>query len=68
MDMSTIMVWSVLFSGVGFGFFMYGRKQKSAVPLCVGITLFILPYIIPNVTMLLIIGAILVIIPYFIKI
>ncbi|MBU2869168.1 hypothetical protein [Colwellia sp. E2M01] len=68
MDISTIMAWSVLFSGVGLGFCMYGRKQKAVVPLCVGISLFVLPYIMPNVTMLLIVGAILLAIPYFIKI
>ncbi|MEK7991258.1 MAG: hypothetical protein VSS52_009650 [Thiotrichaceae bacterium] len=64
----SIMVWSVLFNGIGLGFFMYGKKQKAIVPLCTGLALFIFPYFMSSVAMLLIVGVILVSIPYFIKI
>tara|TARA_R110000751_G_scaffold102527_2_gene197147 strand:- start:41 stop:229 length:189 start_codon:yes stop_codon:yes gene_type:complete len=62
------MLWSVLFGGIGIGFFMYGRKQKAIVPLCTGLALFVFPYFMSSVTMLLIVGVILVAIPYFIKV
>tara|TARA_R110000764_G_scaffold28405_20_gene66921 strand:- start:5885 stop:6091 length:207 start_codon:yes stop_codon:yes gene_type:complete len=65
---SSIMLWSVLFGGIGIGFFMYGRKQKAIVPLCTGLALFVFPYFMSSVTMLLIVGVILVAIPYFIKV
>ncbi|XQW86730.1 hypothetical protein ACOYR1_08405 [Thalassotalea piscium] len=68
MDSSSIMLWSVLFGGIGIGFFTYGKRQKAVVPLCIGLALFVFPYFMPSVTMLLIVGAILVAIPYFIKI
>jgi len=68
MDSSSIIVWSVLFGAIGMGYFSYGRKQQAIVPLCVGLTLFVFPYFMSSVTMLLIVGVILVAIPYFIKI
>jgi hypothetical protein len=68
MDSASIMVWSVLFGGIGIGYFLYGRKQKAIVPFCIGLTLFVFPYFMSSVTMMLIVGVILVAIPYFIKI
>ena len=68
MGSASIMVWSVLFGGIGIGYFMYGKKQRALVPFCIGLSLFVFPYFMPSVTMLLIVGVILVVIPYFIKI
>jgi len=65
---SSMMLWSVLFGGIGMGYFLYGKKQKAIVPLCVGIALFVFPYFVPSLMMLLIVGCVLVMIPYFIKI
>ena len=67
MDSSSMMVWGVLFSGIGIGFFMYGKKQKAVVPLCTGLALFVFPYFMTSVTMLLIVGITLVAIPYFVR-
>ncbi|MCI2283110.1 hypothetical protein L3081_06495 [Colwellia sp. MSW7] len=67
MDSASIMVWSVLFGGIGIGYFMYGKKQKAIVPFCTGLALFVYPYFMPNVTLLLAVGVVLVAIPYFIK-
>ena len=65
---ASIMVWSVLFGGIGMGYFIYGKQQKAIVPLCVGISLFVFPYFMTSVMMLLIVGVILIFIPYFIKV
>lgn len=67
MDSSSIMIWSVLFGGIGIGFFLYGKKQGAIVPLCTGLALFVFPYFMTSVAMLLVVGIILVAIPYFIK-
>ena len=67
MDKTSILIWGMLFGAIGLGFFTYGRKQKAAVPLAVGVALFIIPYVMPNVWMLVIAGVILVVIPYFVK-
>ena len=61
------LLWGVLFSGIGIGFFSYGRKQKANVPLACGIGLMIYPYFIANTTLLVIIGLVLTAIPFFIR-
>jgi hypothetical protein len=61
-------MWGMLFGAIGFGFFLYGRKQKSVVPLITGIALSVVPYFIANVYVLVIVGVILVAIPYFVRI
>ena len=60
-----ILLWGVLFSSIGLGFFLYGKKQRAVVPLVCGLVLMIYPYFIPNVPALVVIGAVLTAIPYF---
>lgn len=67
MDSSAMMLWGVVFSGLGLGYFSYGKKQKSLVPLCCGLSLIIYPYFMTSLSSLLIVGITLVITPYFIK-
>ena len=61
------MLWSLLFGSIGFGFILYGKKQRAAIPFCVGIALCTFTYFITNIMLVLIIGAILLAIPYFVK-
>jgi hypothetical protein len=63
---SNLLIWGFLFSTVGLGFFMYGKKQKSLVPLACGVALMIYPYFMPNAIVLVIVGIILMALPYFI--
>ncbi|MEA3240298.1 MAG: hypothetical protein U9P37_01750 [Pseudomonadota bacterium] len=65
---TSLLMWGVLFGAVGLGFFTYGRKQKAPVPLICGVALFIVPYLIPNVYLLVIAGVVFVILPYFVRI
>jgi len=58
----------VVFGAIGLGFFAYGKKQKALVPLFSGIALFVFPYFISNVYILVIVGVILVVLPYFVRI
>ena len=62
-----MLIWSVLFGGVGIGFFTYGRRQKAIVPLLAGLALIVFPYFMPNLTILLIVGLVLIILPYFVR-
>lgn len=64
---ATMMMWSVLFGAIGMGYFVYGKRQRAIVPLCIGMTLCVYPYFVASVTSLLIIGIVLVAIPYFIR-
>jgi len=68
MEGTSLIIWGMLFGAVGLGFFAYGRKQKAVVPLFTGVALFIFPYFISNVYMLVIVGVILVVLPYFVRI
>ena len=62
------MLLAVLFGSIGFGFFLYGKKQRAVVPLVCGLVLMIVPYFIPNVWVLFLAGAVLLAIPYFLRI
>ena len=64
---ASILLWGVLFSSIGLGFFLYGKKQRAVVPLVCGIALMIYPYFIPNVMALIAIGVVLAAIPYFLR-
>ncbi|QYJ87209.1 hypothetical protein K0I73_05710 [Shewanella mesophila] len=67
MDSASILLWSVLFSAIGMGYFIYGKRQQALVPLCTGLALCIFPYFMTSVTALLIVGVLLVAVPYFIR-
>ena len=65
---TAVLIWGMVFGSIGAGFFIYGRKQKAIVPLCVGITLCVFPYFIANVYALVLVGVVLMAIPYFIRV
>ena len=67
MDIS-LLLWGLLFSSIGLGFFIYGKKQKAVVPLVCGLALMIYPYFISSTFPLVSIGAVLIAIPYFVRI
>ncbi|MEP7060930.1 MAG: hypothetical protein ABI881_00910 [Betaproteobacteria bacterium] len=59
--------WGLLFGSIGLGFFVYGRKQKTVVPLFCGIGLMVFPYFLTNTILLVAIGVALIAIPYFVR-
>ena len=65
---TALLMWGMLFGAIGFGFFLYGKKQKLVVPLCVGIALCVVPYFIADVYVLVLIGVVSMAIPYFVRI
>jgi len=67
MEGTSLLIWEMIFGAIGLGFLTYGKKQKAVVPLITGIALFIIPYFISNVYMLVIVGAGLVALPYFLR-
>jgi predicted membrane protein len=68
MEGSSVLIWGMVFGAIGLGFFTYGKRQKAIVPLFTGIALFIFPYFMSNVYMLVIVGVILMMLPYFVRI
>ena len=68
LDSTAVLIWGMLFGAIGFGFFLYGKKQKAVVPIITGIVLCVLPYFIANVYVLVTVGVVLMTIPYFVRV
>lgn len=66
MDTATLL-WGLLFGSIGLGYFIYGRKQAQPVAKYTGIALMIYPYFISNTVMLVMLGALLLLLPKFVK-
>lgn len=62
-----VLLWGLLFSCIGLGFFMYGKRQRSVVPLVCGLVLMVYPYFVANTVVLVVIGVVLTAIPYFLR-
>jgi hypothetical protein len=61
------LLWGLLFGSIGLGFFVYGRRQKTVVPLACGVALMIVPYLVSNNMLLVTLGVALIAIPYFVR-
>ncbi len=61
------LLWGLLFSSIGLGYFIYGKKQSAIVPLVCGIVLMVFPYFVSNTILLVVIGVVLSAVPYFVK-
>ena len=51
------LIGGIIFGGIGFAAFVYGKKQGSAKPLIIGIALMVYPYFVPNPWVLYGVGA-----------
>jgi hypothetical protein len=61
------LLWGLLFGSVGLGFFVYGKRQKAVVPLACGLALMIFPYFVTSTFVLVTVGAVLIAVPYFVR-
>ncbi|HPE61344.1 MAG TPA: hypothetical protein PLB10_13500 [Thiolinea sp.] len=66
MDTASLL-WGLLFSAIGLGYFSYGRRQRSPIPLLCGLSLMIYPYFVSGHILLVAIGGVLSAIPYFVR-
>jgi len=64
---TTQLLLGAIFSSIGLGYFLYGKKQKMIVPFIVGLVLMIFPYFIESNTLLGGIGLLLSAAPYFLR-
>ena len=58
MDSSAQIMWGMLFGAIGLGFFIYGQRQRAIIPFVVGVALFVFPYFISNVYLLVFVGVV----------
>jgi len=61
------LLWGVLFGSIGLGYFLYGRKQKSPMPFICGLLLMGYSYFLDSTLAIVVIGVVLIAIPYFIR-
>ena len=64
MDFGTTLIFSILFGSIGMGYFVYGKKQQAFLPLLAGIGLCIFPYCVSNVYIMVLVGTILIVLPW----
>jgi len=67
MEDTSTLFWGLFFGVIGLAFFSYGKKQKAIVPLFSGVALMLYPYFITNVYLLVLVGAVLIALPYFVR-
>lgn len=66
MDMAPLL-WGVLFSSIGLGYFIYGKRQGAPVPLLCGIGLMVFPYFVSNSWTMALVGVALMAAPRFLS-
>ena len=66
MSVATV-VWGMLFGAIGVGYFIYGKRQSALVPLVCGLLLMVFPYFFSSAWALVLVGAVLMAIPYFVR-
>ncbi|MDE1924375.1 MAG: hypothetical protein KGI55_13175 [Gammaproteobacteria bacterium] len=65
--MAAQLLWGLLFSSIGFGYFLYGKKQRAPVPLVCGVVMMAYPYFVSNASLLVAIGVVVGAVPYFMR-
>lgn len=64
---SAILLWGLLFSSIGVGYFMYGKRKSNPIIRYTGVALIIYPYFVQNTGVLVLMGVALLLVPSFIK-
>ena len=64
---ASLLFFGLAFGCIGSGFLLYGRKQARPVPLVCGLLLVLVPFFVSNTVALVVIGIVLMAIPYFVR-
>jgi hypothetical protein len=64
---TTQLLFGILWSAIGLGYFVYGKRQRSFVPLLCGLGLMLFPYFVENWILLLVVGLVLTALPFVIR-
>ncbi|AKO52265.1 amino acid transporter [Marinobacter psychrophilus] len=65
---TTHLILGLIFSSIGVGYFIYGRKQSNIVTRYCGIALVLYPYLVTNTLALVAVGVGLMLVPRFFEI
>ena len=58
------LIWGMLFGAIGMGYCLYGRQQRTPIPLICGVGLIAFPYVVSGTLLTLLVGAVLMAIPW----
>jgi hypothetical protein len=61
---TSILLLGVLFSSIGAGYLLYGRKQRAPLPLVCGLALIAMPYFVSNALVLFVLGTVVSVVPW----
>lgn len=61
------LLWGLIFSSIGLGYFIYGRKQRRPVTFWAGAALIVYPYFVAQPVGLVVIGLVLILIPLVVR-
>jgi len=67
MESESSLIWSVLFGAIGLGYCVYAKQQRKGMALLSGIGLMVFPYFVSNLWLMLMIGAVLVLAPWYLR-
>ena len=59
--------WGMLFGAIGVGYLVYARRQGAPVPLACGLGLVVFPYFVSSAWAMVLVGAVLVALPWFVR-
>lgn len=62
------LIWGLIFSSIGIGYFIYGRRQSNLIARYCGIALVLYPYLVTSTLAMVVIGFALMLVPRFIEI
>jgi len=62
-----LLFWGFVFSMIGLGFFMYGKRQQVFMPIISGLSLMIFPYFVSGLPVLFVVSLILIALPWVIR-
>lgn len=65
---TSLLLWGLLFSSLGLGYLVYGRRQRAVMPLVCGALLMVMPYLLTSSLALVLVGAALGALPFLIRV
>jgi len=67
MPTPSVLFWGIILGSIGMGYFVYGKKQGTFLPLLCGLGLMVLPYVFTNLSLLLVVSLVLVVLPFVLR-
>ena len=64
---TAILVWGLIFSSIGIGYFIYGRRQSNMVVRWCGLALILYPYLMTDALTMVAVGVGIMLIPRFVE-